>query len=199
MGPAILGASGLFEALQLGLTHADKHHMQITPHLWAHLTDFEALACSITHHPTWFVEIVPDYPSVIGSVDAAKQGIRGVLFAPGKPPAMWCTHFSEDIQQRIISTANTAGDLTNSDLEQAGVLAHADMATLLYDLQELTLVTLNDNVAAISWNHKGALTSNQAAAYICHLSSLHCHHHQYHHEVSHIASKANTMADILSH
>ena len=42
------------------------------------------------------------------------------------------------------------GDLTNSDLEQAGVLAQADMATHLFDLQELTLATLNDNIAAVS-------------------------------------------------
>ena len=85
MGPAVPGASGLFEALQLGLSHADKHHVWITSHLRAHLTDFEALARSIAHHPTHFAEIVPDYPSVIGSVDAAKPGMGGVLFAPGKP------------------------------------------------------------------------------------------------------------------
>ena len=91
----------------------------------------------------------------------------GVLFAPGKPPAMWRASFPQDIQLRIVSTTNTAGDLTNSDLEQAAILAQADMATLLFDLQELTLVTLNDNVAAISRNSKGAITSNQAAAYLC--------------------------------
>ena len=38
----------------------------------------------------------------------------------------------------------------NSNLEQAGILAHADMATSLYNLQELMLSTLNDNSAAIS-------------------------------------------------
>ena len=147
METAVPGASGLFRALQPGLSHADKHHVQITSHLRAHLTDFEALARSIAHRPTHFTEIVPDYPSVIGSVDAAKQGMGEVLFAPGKPPAMWHTCFPEDIQQRIVSTANTAGDLTNSDLEQAGVLAQADMAMLLFDLWELTLATLNDNIS----------------------------------------------------
>ena len=47
------------------------------------------------------------------------------------------------------------------------------MATLLFDLQELTLATLNDNVAAISRNRKGTITSDQATTYLCHLSSLH--------------------------
>ena len=86
----------------------------------------------------------------------------------------------------IVTYDNPGGDLTNSDLEQAGILAHANVAASLYDLQELTLSTLNDNSAAISRNRKGAITSNQAVAYLCHLSSLHHWHHHYCHEVSHI-------------
>ena len=72
------------------------------------------------------------------------------------------------------------------------------MAASLYDLWELTLSTLNDNSAAISRNQKGAITSDQAAAYLCRLSSLHCWHHCYCHEVSHIQGLANEMVDILS-
>ena len=79
MGPAVPRASGLFGALQLELSHADKHCVQITPHLRAHLTDFEALTQNIAHCPTCFIEIVPDYPSVIGSVDAAKPGMGSAL------------------------------------------------------------------------------------------------------------------------
>ena len=198
MGPAVPGASSLFGVLQLGLSHADKHCMCITLHLQHHLTDFEVLARSITQCPTHFMEIMPDYPSMIGSVDTAKPGMGGVLFAPRKPPAMWRVSFPVDIQCSIMSTNNTTGDLTNSDLEQAGVLTQADMATFLFDLQELTLATLNNNIAAISQNQKGSVTLDQAAAYLCHLSSLHHHHQCYHHEVSHITGEANTMASILS-
>ena len=111
MGLMVPGASGLFGALQLGLSHADKHQVHITLHLQDHLTDFKALALSITQHPTHFSEIVPDYPSVIGSVDAAKLGTGGLLFAPGKQPAMWQATFLENIQCNIISTKNTTGDL----------------------------------------------------------------------------------------
>ena len=60
------------------------------------------------------------------------------------------------------------------------------------------LTTLNDNIAAISRNKRGAITSNQGAAYLCRLTSLHCHHHWYYHEVSHISGEANEMADTLS-
>lgn len=62
---------------------------------------------------------MPDYPSVIGSVDAAKLGMGGVLFAHGRPPTLWQVTFPEVIQTRIISMVNHAGDLMNSDLEQA--------------------------------------------------------------------------------
>ena len=112
---------------------------------------------------------------------------------------MWQATSSDDVQCHIISTDNPTGDLVmNSDLEQAGVLSQADMVTLLFDLLELTLTTLNDNVAAVSQNCKGSITLDQATTYLCHLSSLHQHHHCYHHKVSHMAGKANTMADILS-
>ena len=89
MGPVVPGAASLFSALQVGLSHADKHQVCITLHLWDHMTDFKALTHSITQCPTRFLEIVPNYPSVIGSVDAAKLGMGGVLFAPSQPPAMW--------------------------------------------------------------------------------------------------------------
>ena len=85
----------------------------------------------------------------------------------------------------------------NSDLEQAGVLTQADVANTVFDLRDRTLTTLNDNIAAISHNKKGAITSNQGAAYLCHLTSLHRRHHRYYHEVSHISGEANEMADTL--
>ena len=198
MGPAVPGSAGLFGALQLGLAHSDKHRVKITRFLQDHLTDFEALARDISLHPTQLAEVVLDYPSVIGSVDAAKPGMGGVLFTPGHPPTLWRASFLPDVQARIITYDNLGGDLTNSDLEQAGILAHADVAVSLYDLWELTLSTLNDNTAAISRNRKGAITSNQPVAYLCRLSSLHCRHHHYCHEVSHIQGLANEMANILS-
>ena len=126
-------------------------------HLHDHLTNFEALAHSIAQHSTHFSEIVLDYPSVIGSVDAAKLGMGGVLFAPGQPPAMWWATFLEDIQCCIILMANPTGDLMNSNLEQARVLAHADVVTLLFNLRELTLTSLNNNVGAVTQNCKGAI------------------------------------------
>ena len=142
---------------------------------------------------------MPNYPPIIGAVDAMQVGMGGVLFAERKHPVMWCMTFLDDIQQCMVTIENTAGDITNSDLEQAGVLAQADIANTLYDLRDRTLTTLNDNITAISRNRKGALTSDQASAYLCRLTSLHQRHHRYCHEVSYIKGKVNQMADTLSH
>ena len=86
---------------------------------------------------------------------------------------MWHMTFPDNIQQHMVTIKNTAGDITNSDLEQAGVLAQADVANNLYDLHDRTLTTLNNNIMAISRKRKGALTSNQAGAHLCRLTSLH--------------------------
>ena len=78
------------------------------------------------------------------------------------------------------------------------MLAQADVANTVFDLHDRMLATLNDNIAAISRHKKGAITSNQGAAYLCRPTSLHRCHHWYYHKVSHISGKANEMADTLS-
>ena len=145
-----------------------------------------------------FTELMPNYPLVIGSIDAAKSGMGGVLFAEGKQPLLWCAPFPPDIQACIVSTKNPNGDITNSDLEQAGVLAQANVMNMVCNLHDWMLATLNDNITAISCSKKRTITTDQSVAYLCHLTSLHCHHHQYYHEVSHISGEANKMADTLS-
>ena len=150
MGTAIPGNTGLFGALQLGITHSDMHHVCITQHLRDHLTGFELLAWSIATQPTCLAELMPNYPSAIGSVDAAKSSMGGVLFADGQPPLLWCAPFPADIQAHIVSTKNPTGDIMNSDLEQAGMLAQADVMNLVYDLCNQMLATLNDNITAIA-------------------------------------------------
>ena len=109
MGPAVPGSAGLFGALQLGLAHSDKHQVKITRFLRDHLTDFEALARDISIRLTRLAEVVPDYPSVIGLVNAAKPGMGGVLFAPGHPPTLWRAAFLLDIQVCIITYDNPGG------------------------------------------------------------------------------------------
>jgi len=102
------------------------------------------------------------------------------------------------VQNRLVSFANPHGDLTNSDLEQAGVLAQADVATEQCDLRELTLATLCNTTAAVSQNRKGSITVKGPPANMCQNTSLHRRHYRYCHEVSHISGDSNSMADDAS-
>ena len=199
MSLAIPGSGGLFSALQLGLKHSDKHRVRITKHIAAHLADFERLAQSLMDRPTRLGEIVPDTPVILGTVDACKAGMGGAIFSVDHDPILWRAPFPTRIQRRLVSDAHPTGDITNSDLEQAGILAQAEVITQEFDVRERTVATLSDNTPAISRNHKGAITSDQSAAYLCRLSSLHQRHYRYYHEVGFINGLNNILADALSH
>jgi hypothetical protein len=99
---------------------------------------------------------------------------------PRPPPLVW---------RDLVSFDNPSGSITNSDLELAEVLCHQD------DCCELTLATLCDNTPAVAWIKRGSVSNNSSAAYLLRLFALHCRHHRYLTEVSHIPGVLNTMAD----
>ena len=195
---AIPGGRGLFSALQLGLKHADKHRIRVTPHLRNYLNDFETLAHSLVNRPTRLAEIFPDEPVVVGACDAAKPGMGGVIFTAEHPPIVWRAPFPLDIQQEVVTDKNLSGKITNSDLEQAGVLAHQDVICQNFDVRECTLATGCDNTPAVSRNRKGSVTNADSAAYLCRLSSFHQRQHRYCPEVSYLGGPSNVMADDAS-
>ena len=198
MSTGIQGSAGLFGALQLGLKEADPHRVRISKHIREHLDDFERLAQDLCDRPTKIAELLPEHPTVIQAVDAAKAGMGGVIFCEGEAPILWRQPFPPEVQRRVVSADNPSGDLTNSDLEQAALLAGADVANRAYDLRELTLGSLSDNTPAISRKHRGTVTAASPAAYLCRSSSAHQRHYRYHEETSHISGDANGMADDTS-
>ena len=128
MEMAIPGATSLFGGMQLSLMHLDSHLLH------DHLTDFEMLTLSIAHQqPTHLSEVMPNCPCVIDANITTRTKMGGVHFAKGRHPIIWQTTFAEDIQQHIVTIKNLGGNLTNSDLEQAGVLIQANLANNLYN------------------------------------------------------------------
>ena len=172
--------------------------MRITQHIRNHLTDFEILANDLHRRPTRLGEIVADCPRELGTVDACAKGMGGVLFTEDYDPVLWRATFPLDIQDNIVSSDNPSGDLTNSDLEQAGIIAQADIAAQEFDTREITVATLSDNTPAIGRSNRGATTTDRAAAYLCRPASFHQRHYRYHHEVSFINGHLNELADGLS-
>ena len=198
MSIGIPGSAGLFGALQLGLTESGDGRIRVTKHIRAHLNDFERLARDLCTRPTRIAEIVPEEPTIIRADDAAKMGMGGVIFADGHHPIVWRAPFPPEIQSRVVAADNPNGDLTNSDLEQAAMLAGADVATEHYDLRERTTASLSDNTPAISRRRKGTVSADSPGAYLCRASSLHQRHYRYLEEVSHIHGPSNAMADDAS-
>jgi hypothetical protein len=98
---AIPGGRGLFSTLQMGILHSDRHRVRIDSHLRAQLDDFEALEADLHLRPTRLAEIVPDLPSGIGAVNAAKPGMGGVWFVNGAPPLLWRAPFPPHIQAAL--------------------------------------------------------------------------------------------------
>lgn len=195
---AIPGGRGLFSTLQTGILHSDRNRVRLDSHVRAQLDDFEALAADLHLRPTRLAEIVPDLPSGIGAVDAAKPGMGGVWFVDGAPPLLWRAPFPSHVQARLVSDHNPRGDLSNSDLELAGVVAHQDILAQSIDSRERTFTILNDNSPAVSRASKGSISSRDSAAYLLRLASLHQRHHRYCLRYDHIAGAANAMADDAS-
>ena len=195
---AIPGGRGLFSVLQTGFRHSDKHRIQLDAGIRAQLDDFEALATDLGSRPTRLAEIVPDAFGAIGPVDASGQGMGGAWFTVDHRPLVWRQRFPPDIVSRLVSSSNPGGDLTNSDFELTGVVAHQDIIAQAHDVREATLAVLNDNTPAISRSTRGSVTSRDPVAYLLRLSSLHQRHFRYLATFDHISGVANPMADDAS-
>ena len=195
---AIPGGRGLFSMLQHGFRHTEHNRIRLTPGIHAHLADFEWLARDLHTRPTRLAEIVADHPSAVGPCDASGRGMGGVWFIPGHPPLVWRHRFPARITARLVSDRNPAGDLTNSDLEHACVLAQQDILSQASDVTEHTVSVQNDNVTAVSRSTRGSVTSTGIAAHLLRLGSLHQRQHRYLARFDHLPGVRNPMADDCS-
>jgi hypothetical protein len=195
---AIPGGRGLFSILQTGFKFADRHRIRLDSHMHAQLDDFEALVQDLAIRPTRLAEIISDALAAIGSVDASGYGMGGIWFTVEGDPLVWREPFPDDIVNRLVSSSNQSGDLTNSDFELAGVVAHQDILAQEHDVREASVSILNDNTPAVSRSTKGSITSRDPAAYLLRISSLHQRFHRYNSDYQFLSGLANAMADDAS-
>ena len=125
---------------------------------------------------------------MLGTTDACKHGMGGVLFAHDEAPILWRAPFPPEISDRVASYDNPLGDVTNSDLEQAALI----------DTRNYTIATGSDNTPAIARLQRGSITSNRVPAYLCRLQCLHQRHYRHLHQAFYIKGEANAMADDCS-
>ena len=74
----------------------------------------------------------------------------GVFFDVDGTPCVWRTPFPPEVQQRLVTVENPEGDITNSDLEQAGVICHLDVVANATDIRYCTVGVGCDNTPSVS-------------------------------------------------
>ena len=195
---AIPGSAGLFSALQLALQRSSHGRIRITQALRHHIEAFAALAADLSHRPTHLAEIVPEAPKLLGTTDAAKAGMGGVYFDSEGHCYLWRQPFTPEIQSRLVSVDNPTGDVTNSDLEHAGLLGQVSLMSTTHDIRYATVVNGCDNTPAVSRTSRGAVTSEGAGAYLCNYACAHQRQHRYCHVSFYFPGDANVMADDAS-
>lgn len=195
---AIPGSAALFSALQLASKRAGKNRVRIDSAVRSSLDGFCRLAASLCERPTHLAEVVPQDPSLLGATDAAKPGMGGIFFDATGQGYLWRHPFPLEVQSRLVSADNRGGDITNSDLEQAGVLGQLDVMASTLEVQYATIENSSDNTPAVSRFSKGAVSSLGAAARLCCLASDHQRLHRYCHLTSYLPGPANSMADDAS-
>jgi hypothetical protein len=202
---AIPGGKGLFSVLQEVLRskcdHGERVHISREVHHV--LADFRWLALDLTARPKRIAEVIPKAtPDTLGAQDAAEFGMGGVHFVPqmdgSVQPLLWRSPFPAEIQRRLVSHDNPAGDINNSELELAVSVAQHDILAQQFDVREATIHNSSDNIATVWWQRKGVTSSNGPTIRIMCLQSLHQRHYRYVPLFDFIAGGATTMADDCS-
>jgi len=204
MVTAIPGARGLFSTLQEAFRHQEDQRPRLRLHRHVHdfSEDFRWLAASLSTRPTRTAELVPALtPHATGACDAAATGMGGVHFVPTTDkilPVLWRQPFTKVVQKQLVSFDNPTGTISNSDLELAGSVAHADVLAQFADIRELTVQQLCDNAPAVCWQRKGSTTTTGPAACLLCIQAIHQRHFRCVAKHDYIPGPANVMADQCS-
>ena len=202
MSAALPGARGLFSILQDSLSKADRNRVRLTARVWDTVADFTGIADSLRTRPTRLQELVPaERAHFMGASDACQRGMGGVWFGAAGPlsaPLLWRFEFPSEVQDALVTATNPDGYISISDLELTALIAHKDVLARHACVGERTMWIATDNRAALAWSTKGSATSTAARAYLLRYNALHQREHRYVATHSHIAGKANVMADAAS-
>jgi hypothetical protein len=142
--------------------HLDSHmhaQLHLDSHMHAQLHDFEALTAALSSHPTHLAELITKALAAISSVDASSISMGGVWLTVEGNPLVWWEPFPKNIVHHLVSYHYPTGDLTNSNFELAGIVAHQDILAQEHDIWHDSMSILNDNTPAVSSFIQGSITS----------------------------------------
>ena len=198
----IPAGKGLFSPIYHAMS-SSKANIPITPQLRQALRDWSSLLRRIGSRPTNVLELIAKLPNYISYVDASGFGVGGVWIHGSSdiPHTVWRREWPADITKRLVSTSNPKGDITNSDLEMAGVL----LTWLVLEqiaprsLQFAHVGIFCDNTPSVAWANRLTSSKSIVAGHLLRALALRQHIHRTSPLLTiSIAGEANTMADVAS-
>ena len=138
--------------------------------LFQELNGWRALLNTAMAEPTKCTELITGHPDIIGIVDAATEGVGGVVVGENMAivPTVFRLEWPEEVRALVITDDNPGGKITNSDLECAGgLLLWLVIEQVVPCLNNKHVGLLNDNSPTISWlKRMNSRHSKTAAALI---------------------------------
>ena len=158
MSLALPGSRHLFSHMQQALSMKVGGRVSITRDIHQALEDFRWLFNDISSRPTRLAELIPLAAAAEGHHDASGMGAGGIWFpAPSlrpregykNQPIVWRLKWPEFIVNKLVSSDNPNGTISNSDLELAGGLLHLEALAQCFDIRERTVLSKTDNLNAL--------------------------------------------------
>ena len=158
MSLALPGSRHLFSHMQQALSMKVGGRVSITRDIHQALEDFRWLFNDISSRPTRLAELIPLAAAAEGHHDASGRGAGGIWFpAPSlrpregykNQPIVWRLKWPEFIVNKLVSSDNPNGTISNSDLELAGGLLHLEALAQCFDIRERTVLSKTDNLNAL--------------------------------------------------
>ena len=123
--------------------------LQCNKPLLSDIRDCRHLLEMSTKNPTQCKELVTGWPHYIGVKDASSHGFEGIIMGEGKVciPTVFCLAWIDDINNLF-----RKGNITNSDLEMAGLLMlWLVMEEVFPKLRAVYVALFSDNSHTIGW------------------------------------------------
>lgn len=207
MSLALPGARNLFSHMQRALADKLGGRVSLTKDVHQALADFKWLLDDIKSRPTRIAELIPLLAAAEGHHDASGKGAGGVWFpSPAlRPrdgfdhkPVVWRMEWPRHIIDRLVTSSNPGGSITNSDLELAGGLLHLEALAQTFDIRERTVLSKTDNLNTLYWQRKGSTTTSKVPAHLLRLFGIHQRYHRYVPRHDYLSGPSNPIADALS-
>ena len=175
MSLALPGARNLFSHMQHALSSKLKGRVALNKGVHDALDDFRWILTDIASRPTRIAELVPLLASAEGHHDASGKGAGGIWFPANQlnprqgysqKPVVWRFEWPQYIIDKLVTSENPSGTISNSDLELAGGLIHLEALAQTFDVRERTLLSKTDNLNTLFWQRKGSATTEKVPSHL---------------------------------